>query len=144
MPTINALCLSEIKGVAKKPVAEVEVIADFGFKNDAHAGKWHRQVSLLGRENIDAFIKKGAPVVDGSFGENMIIEGIDLWHLPIGTQLVSGDIRLEVTQIGKKCHKGCAIRDIVGDCIMPREGIFTKVLSGGRLKVGDEIHVLPQ
>lgn len=114
-----------------------------GLKNDAHAGNWHRQVSLLSNEKISDFIKKGGNVDQGDFGENLIVEGIDLAKLPIGTKLkINENILLEVTQIGKECHSHCAIFHTVGDCIMPREGIFTIVLKGGIVKIGDEISVV--
>jgi molybdenum cofactor synthesis domain-containing protein len=114
-----------------------------GIEGDAHAGNWHRQVSLLGLEKIEAFRAKGADVEFGAFGENLVIEGFDFRHLPVGTRFRIGDVLLEMTQIGKECHKGCAIRQQVGDCIMPREGIFGRVLHGGEVKVGDELELVP-
>lgn len=140
---IKALCTSEKRGTAKKDMKEAEFIEDFGIKGDAHAGKWHRQISLLSYEQVEEFRRRGADVDDGAFGENILAEGIDFKTLPIGTKIkTSSDVLLEVTQIGKKCHSECEIYKQVGDCIMPREGIFAKVLHGGRLKVGDKLFVL--
>jgi MOSC domain-containing protein YiiM len=109
------------------------------LKGDAHAGSWHRQVSLLSLQKIDAFRGKGAEVVDGDFGENLVVAGIDFSALPVGTLLRCGEALLEMTQIGKECHSHCAIFKRMGDCIMPREGVFAKVLRGGIIKTGDEI-----
>jgi TatD DNase family protein len=139
---IVAVCISEKKGTAKINVGQAEMVENHGLKGDAHAGNWHRQVSLLSFEKIEAFKKKGVLVKDGAFGENLIVEGIDLKELPIGTKLMVNNIELEVTQIGKECHSHCAIYEAVGDCIMPREGIFARVLKGGRIKSGDEIKVV--
>ena len=137
-----AICISEKKGTQKRNVHEALFIEDFGLENDAHAGKWHRQVSLLSYEKIQDFKKKGAPVEDGAFGENLIVSGIDFKNLPVGTRFQCGDVVLEMTQIGKECHNGCEIYKIMGDCIMPREGVFAKVLCGGRIREGDELTVL--
>ncbi|MCT4620558.1 MAG: MOSC domain-containing protein [Marinisporobacter sp.] len=142
MGKIVAVCISEKKGTAKINVGQAEMVENHGLKGDAHAGNWHRQVSLLSFEKIEAFKKKGVLVKDGAFGENLIVEGIDLKELPIGTKLMVNNIELEVTQIGKECHSHCAIYEAVGDCIMPREGIFARVLKGGRIKSGDEIKVV--
>ena len=142
MGKVMAVCISEKKGTQKKNVHEALFIEDFGLENDAHAGKWHRQVSLLSYEKIQDFKKKGAPVEDGAFGENLIVSGIDFKNLPVGTRFQSGDVVLEMTQIGKECHNGCEIYKIMGDCIMPREGVFAKVLCGGRIREGDELTVL--
>lgn len=142
MGNIIAVNVSEKKGTQKKNVHSAKLIEDWGIENDAHAGKWHRQVSLLSYEKIEDFKAKGAPVDEGAFGENLIVRGIDLKHLPVGTRLQCGDVLLEVTQIGKQCHSGCEIYKIMGDCIMPREGIFTKVLKGGVISEGDEINVV--
>lgn len=141
MGTIKAICISEKKGTVKSAVETANLIEDFGIEKDAHAGKWHRQVSLLAYEKIEAFKKQGADVVDGDFGENLVVEGIDLAKLPVGTKLRSGDVVLEVTQIGKACHTHCEIYQRMGDCIMPKQGIFTRVLQGGTLKVGDDLGV---
>ena len=142
MGKVMAICISEKKGTQKRNVHEALFIEDFGLENDAHAGKWHRQVSLLSYEKIQDFKKKGAPVEDGAFGENLIVSGIDFKNLPVGTRFQSGDVVLEMTQIGKECHRGCEIYKIMGDCIMPREGVFAKVLHGGRIQEGDELTVL--
>lgn len=141
MGKVMAVCISEKKGVQKKNVHKAELIEDFGIKNDAHAGKWHRQVSLLSYEKIEAFKAKGAPVEDGSFGENLVVQGIDFKSCPVGTKFVCNDVVLELTQIGKECHSGCEIFKIMGECIMPREGVFTRVLHGGIIREGDEMTV---
>ena len=138
MGRIMAVNISEKKGTQKKNVHSAKVIEDWGLENDAHAGKWHRQVSLLSYEKIEDFKAKGAPVDEGAFGENLIVQGIDLRQLPVGTQLQCGEVLLEMTQIGKKCHSGCEIFKIMGDCIMPREGVFTKVIHGGLIREGME------
>ena len=138
MGKILALCISEKKGTLKTEINEANFIEDFGIENDAHAGKWHRQVSLLEFNKIDKKRKKGANVDFGAFGENIVLEGIELHTLPIGQLIKIGDVLLEVTQIGKKCHDKCQIYYQVGECIMPKNGIFTKVLKGGKVKVGDE------
>ena len=143
MATIAAVCISEKKGTQKVNVREGILIDDFGLKGDAHAGKWHRQVSLISKEKIDNFKARGVDIDDGAFGENIIVDGIDCAKLPVGTRLkINDDIILEVTQIGKECHSHCNIYKIVGDCIMPREGIFTVVIKGGKIKVGDRIEVV--
>ena len=142
MGKVIAVCISEIKGIQKTEVPEVKLVPDWGIEGDAHAGKWHRQVSLLGLEKIEAFRAKGAEVEFGAFGENVIVEGFDFRTLPVGTRFRSGDVLLELTQIGKECHTHCAIYHQVGDCIMPREGVFTKVLEGGVLRAGDEFEMI--
>ena len=143
MAKITAVCISEKKGTQKKNVYEGILIDDFGLQGDAHAGKWHRQVSLISKQKIDEFIARGGNVSQGDFGENIIVDGIDCAKLPVGNKLtINNDIILEVTQIGKECHSHCNIYHAVGDCIMPREGIFTIVIKGGKVKVGDEIEIL--
>ena len=142
MGKVMAINISENKGTQKKNIHSARLIEDFGIENDAHAGNWHRQVSLLSYEKIEEFKAKGASIQDGSFGENLIISGYDLKTLPIGTQLRCGEVLLEVTQIGKSCHSRCEIYKIMGDCIMPREGIFAKVLHGGVITEGDSIEVI--
>jgi MOSC domain-containing protein YiiM len=122
-------------------VDRAEFAVDHGLKGDAHAGKWHRQVSLLSLQKIDEFRERGAEVNDGAFGENLVVEGIDFRSLPVGTILRCGDVTLEMTQIGKECHSHCQIFKRMGDCIMPREGVFAKVLHGGIIAVGDELYV---
>lgn len=137
-----AVCTSQIKGVQKEKQASIELVVEHGIQGDAHAGKWHRQVSLLSYEKIEAFKERGADVNDGAFGENIVVSGIDLSALPVGTKMTCGDVELEVTQIGKECHHHCAIYHAVGDCIMPREGIFTRVIKGGVISNGDDIQVV--
>ena len=138
-----AVCISEKKGTQKKNIHEAVVIEDFGIEKDAHAGKWHRQVSLLSYEKIEEFKANGAPLQDGAFGENLIVSGFDFKSLPIGTKFRCNDVLLELTQIGKQCHSGCEIYKIMGDCIMPREGVFTRVLHGGIIREGDELVIEP-
>jgi molybdenum cofactor synthesis domain-containing protein len=140
MGIIRAVCISGEKGTAKENVGEAEFIANHGLKGDAHAGNWHRQVSLLSLEKINAFRAKGARVADGAFGENLVVEGLNPESLPPGARLRCGNVLLEITQKGKECHNHCAIFKVMGDCIMPREGVFAKVLRGGKIKTGDEIH----
>lgn len=141
MGEVMGICISEKRGTAKVEVDEANLIEDFGIEHDAHAGNWHRQVSLLSFETREAFKARGAEIDDGAFGENIIVSGIDLIHLPVGTQIKSGDVLLEVTQIGKECHSHCEIYHRMGECIMPTNGIFTRVLHGGTLKKGDQIQV---
>lgn len=141
MGKIMAICISEKRGTQKKRIPEAELIAEFGIKEDAHGGKWHRQVSLLSYETIEAFKARGASVQDGAFGENIVVSGIDLIHLPVGTRLSCKEVLLEVTQIGKECHSHCEIYHKMGECIMPSNGIFTRVIHGGTIKIGDEINV---
>lgn len=123
MGVIKAVCTSDVKGIQKTEVPSVELRAEWGIDGDAHAGAWHRQVSLLPFEKIEDFKSKGAQVTNGSFGENLIVEGFDLRSLPIGTLFRCNDVVLELTQIGKQCHAHCAIYHTMGDCIMPREGV---------------------
>ncbi len=135
--------ISKKKGVRKENIPEGILIENHGFKGDAHAGDWHRQVSLLAIESIDKVRAKGLEVKPGDFAENITTSGIDLVNLPIGTKLEVGeDVLMEVTQIGKVCHTKCAIYYLAGDCVMPREGIFTKVLKGGTVKKSDPIVVV--
>ncbi len=142
MGKIMAVNISKKKGTRKVNVHSARFVEDFGLENDAHAGKWHRQVSLLSYEKIEEFKAKGAPVEEGAFGENLIVRGIDLRGLPVGTRLSCKDVILEVTQIGKECHSGCEIYKSMGDCIMPREGIFARVLRGGVISEGDEVRIM--
>ena len=142
MGKVIAVCTSKEKGVRKDNIKRGVLIEDFGLRNDAHGGAWHRQVSLLAIESIRKMRDKGLNVYPGDFAENITTQGIDLPHLPVGTQLTIGDkIILEVTQIGKKCHTGCAIFQQTGDCIMPKEGIFARVIRGGEIGVDDKIIV---
>lgn len=136
---VRGICISEKRGTKKKEIQEATFIKDFGIEQDAHAGNWHRQVSLLSLEKIDAFRERGADVDFGEFGENVIIEGFDFRSLPVGTRFHCNDVILEMTQIGKECHTHCQIYHSVGDCIMPREGVFAQVIQGGIIKVGDTI-----
>ena len=139
---VLAINVSVEKGVPKDSVPEAVLIEDFGIEGDAHAGKWHRQVSLLANESVDKMRDKGVVgLCSGKFAENITTEGIILWQIPIGSKLKIGETLHEVTQIGKECHHGCAIKQQVGECVMPKEGIFTRVLVGGTIKVGDEIVV---
>ncbi|MCK4240721.1 MAG: MOSC domain-containing protein [Candidatus Atribacteria bacterium] len=140
---ILAVCRSEKRGTVKSEIGEGLLIENFGLKYDAHTGKWHRQISLLGVESIDKMQSKGFKIKYGDFAENLTIEGIVLHQLPLGTKLKVGEnVLLEVTQIGKECHSDCEVRKKIGDCVMPREGIFARVLKGGKAKVGDDIEVL--
>ena len=138
MSKVLAICISKHKGTLNNEVSEANFIEEFGIEGDAHAGKWHRQVSLLAFEKIDDFRNKGGNVDFGAFGENLVVDGIELHKLPVGQQLQVGEVLLEVTQIGKECHDKCAIYYQVGECIMPKNGIFTRVLKGGKVKVGDQ------
>jgi len=139
---VLAISISETKGVPKTSIPEAMMIADFGIEGDAHAGKWHRQISLLANESVDKMRAKGVEgLCTGKFAENITTEGLNLWTIPVGSKLYIGQTVHEVSQIGKECHHGCAIKQQVGECVMPKEGIFTKVLVGGKVYVGDEIRV---
>ena len=140
---VVAVCISRNKGERKTPVDLVEVREHHGIAGDAHAGDWHRQVSLLARESIEKMQRMGLSVDAGDFAENITTQGIDLAALPVGTRLAVGETLLEVTQIGKECHTRCAIYHQAGDCVMPKEGIFARVLRGGTVKPDDAIEVLP-
>ena len=137
--TIRAVCVSPSRGTEKRPVERAVLIENHGIEGDAHAGSWHRQVSLLACDRVAEFNRHGGGVADGDFGENLLVEGIDLGRLPVGTLLKIGAAILRLTQIGKDCHSQCAIRRRVGDCIMPREGVFAEVLAGGEIRAGDTI-----
>ncbi|PLX93910.1 MAG: MOSC domain-containing protein [Desulfuromonas sp.] len=139
---VVAVCTSLAKGERKTPVAEVLLKEQHGIEGDAHAGPWHRQVSLLARESIDKMKAMGLDVDCGDFAENITTSGIHLPALPLGSRMRIGATTLEVTQIGKECHNRCAIFYQAGDCVMPKEGIFVKVLRGGRIAPGDEIEIL--
>lgn len=141
MGIVKAVCISEKKGTQKKDIKEAVFIEDFGIEKDAHAGKWHRQVSLLSYDRVEEFRQRGANIDDGAFGENLLVEGMDFKTYPIGTIFKCNDVLLELTQVGKKCHSECEIFYQVGDCIMPREGVFTVVLHGGIIRAGDELTV---
>jgi MOSC domain-containing protein YiiM len=144
MAKVIAVCTSEKKGTTKTPVPEITVQENYGVAGDAHADcTTHRQVSLLAEESIDKMRGKGLELNYGDFAENITTKGIDLLSLPIGTRLnVGKEVILEMTQIGKECHADCAIRQQIGDCIMPREGIFAKVIRGGKVKAGDNIEAV--
>jgi len=145
MAKVLAVNISEKKGEVKHPIEKGYFKENHGLVGDAHAGDWHRQVSLLGKESIDKMDMTKVPgTCLGKFAENITTEGVILFDLPIGTKLQIGETLMEVTQIGKECHLGCAIRKLVGDCIMPKEGIFAKVLVGGNIQAGDELTVLNQ
>ena len=136
---IEAICISSEKGVVKTTVDQAELRFAHGIVGDAHAGDWHRQVSMLATESI-AKMKAILPdLADGAFAENIVVSGLELKSLPIGTKIHLGETVLELTQIGKECHYGCAIREATGDCVMPREGIFCKVLEGGMIQPGDSV-----
>ena len=138
--SVVAVSVSDRKGVKKTNIDSGCLIENFGLENDAHSGEWHRQVSLLAVESIKKIKDKGLDVGPGDFAENITIEGIRLWELPIGKRLkLGGDAVAEVTQIGKECHSRCAIYHQVGDCVMPREGIFVRILSGGIIEPGDMV-----
>lgn len=139
MGVLRGICISDIRGIQKTEVSEAELIADWGIEGDAHAGKWHRQVSLLSHEKIEEFRARGAEVDNGAFGENLIVEGYDFKNLPVGSVFHIGNAVLKMTQIGKECHSHCQIYKKMGDCIMPREGVFAEVVRGGHIKVGDEV-----
>jgi MOSC domain-containing protein YiiM len=142
MARVEAVCISENKGERKKPVASVAVRVNHGIVGDAHAGEWHRQVSLLATESIAKMRALGLDVNSGDFAENITTSGIELVSLPVGTRLQVGETLLEVTQIGKECHTRCAIYYQAGDCVMPKEGIFARVLTGGMVRPGDEIQTV--
>jgi MOSC domain-containing protein YiiM len=141
MAKIISVNISKTTGNAKQPVDSVTLEKDHGFQGDAHARDWHRQVSLLAMESIAKMSETLPGLTPGSFAENITTEGLDLVNLPIGTRLVSGKVELEITQIGKKCHSKCNIYEKAGGCIMPTEGVFAKVISGGVLKKGDEMNI---
>ena len=142
MGKVIAVCTSERKGIQKTSVPEIKVIEDWGIEGDAHAGKWHRQVSLLSFDKIEDFRARGAEVENGAFGENLVVQGIDFATLPIGTKFGCNDVVLELTQIGKECHNGCEIFKKMGKCIMPTNGVFTKVIHGGVISEGDAFEVI--
>lgn len=143
MGILRAICISEKRGIEKTEVPEAEIKKEWGICHDAHGGNWHRQISLLSGEKIDEFRSRGADIANGAFGENLIIEGYDLRALPVGTRFRIGEVLLELTQIGKECHSHCEIYKRMGDCIMPREGVFAVVIEEGHIKKGDPVTVLP-
>lgn len=140
---VRAVCTSPERGTLKQNIHTAEFLKNHGILGDAHAGNWHRQVSLLSAEKIQAFRAKGAHVEYGAFGENLVVSGIDFASLSVGTRFSCNGVLLEMTQIGKECHSHCAIYEQVGECIMPRQGVFAKVLKGGIISEGDRMTVLP-
>lgn len=141
MAQVVSVCISEKKGTKKHPVAEISLRPHHGIVGDAHAGDWHRQVSLLANESVDRMRKEGLTLAAGDFAENILTEGITLRTLPVGTVLRAGEVRLKVTQIGKECHNDCEIRRMTGMCVMPTDGIFAVVLNEGVIRPGDQIEV---
>ncbi|MDL2217030.1 MOSC domain-containing protein [Christensenellaceae bacterium OttesenSCG-928-M15] len=143
MASVVSVNISEKKGTFKKPIEEGRLKKDFGIEGDAHGGKWHRQISLLGHESIEKMIAQGAgDLKPGMFAENVTTEGIELYTLPVGTRLMLGDCLVEVTQIGKECHQHCEIYKKVGSCVMPLEGIFVRVLEEGTIRPGDRVEIV--
>ena len=142
MGNVLAVCVSTEKGTQKQNVGTAVFVEDWGIEGDAHAGKWHRQVSLLSHEKIEAFRARGAQVEDGAFGENLVVSGIDFRSLPLGTKFQCNDVVLELTQFFFNDTATTEIYKIMGDCIMPREGVFTRVLHGGSISVGDTLRIL--
>ena len=143
MGEILAVCISDKRGIQKKPVPSIDCTLDHGIRGDAHAANWHRQISLLADESVETMRGSGIEIGPGDFAENVLTRGIELKHLPIGRRLRAGNSVLEVTQIGKECHHGCAIYQAIGDCVMPREGIFCIVIEEGTIRPGDSIDVIP-
>ena len=140
---VKAICVSEKKGTEKHRVASAHLRPNHGIEGDAHAGGWHRQVSLLPYGQVEEFNSRGANVEHGAFGENLVVEGIDFKSLPVGSRFLVGTTELRMTQIGKECHSHCAIYKRMGECIMPREGVFAEVLKEGDIATGDTLAVLP-
>ena len=134
---IVSLNISDEKGEKKRPVDSIRLRGGHGIEGDAHAGDWHRQVSLLAEEDIDHMRERLPDLMPGDFAENITTRGVDLPSLPVGTRLVRGDVELEITQIGKECHDGCAIMEQAGECVMPKKGIFAKVIKGGEIRRED-------
>jgi len=141
MANVVAVCISERKGIRKHAVPWIEVRREHGIVGDAHAGNWHRQISLLAQESADRMRAMGLTLTAGAFAENIVTAGIDLKNLPVGTLLRVGETLLQVTQIGKECHNDCAIKKTTGTCVMPTEGIFAIVVEEGRIQAGDTISV---
>ncbi len=139
---IKAVCISDVRGIQKRNVGEANLSIGWGVEDDAHGGEWHRQVSLLSYDKIQEFNSLGAGVKHGDFGENLVVEGIDFRCLPVGTLLRCGEAVLKITQIGKECHNHCQIYNKMGDCIMPREGVFARVIQDGSISVGDRMEVI--
>lgn len=142
MGRIVAICVSSQKGLQKMEIPEAFVVENHGISGDAHAGTWHRQISFLDKEAIDEFKSRGAEVTNGAFGENFIVEGIDIQNQKIGAWLKCGEVIFEITQFGKACHDHCVIYKKMGECIMPKKGTFAKVIKGGTIRKGDEIEIM--
>ena len=143
MAKVVSINISTEKGVVKLPVDKADIKIDHGICGDAHAGNWHRQISMLAKESIDKMVDKGFDHLKfGDFAENITTEGIEVYTLPVGTRIKIGECEVEVTQIGKKCHGGCEIKRTTGDCVMPREGIFVKVIKEGTITVNDNVEVI--
>ena len=143
MGKVRAVCISEKRGTQKKNIESAVFVENWGIEGDAHAGNWHRQISLLSEETIAAFKARGAEVTDGAFGENLVVSGYDFTKFPIGTRFTCKDVVLELTQIGKECHHGCEIFQKMGECIMPKEGVFARVIREGIIRPGDVMRVEP-
>lgn len=139
MGRIEAICASVGKGTPKTARESAVLVENHGIEGDAHAGSWHRQISLLAQERVEEFRRRGAEVRSGDFGENLVVSGLDLDAMAPGDRLVCGDALLELTQFGKECHSHCRIFEAMGDCIMPRHGVFARVVRGGEIRVGDPI-----
>lgn len=144
MGKVTAICTSPARGTQKHQVPAARFTVEWGIEGDAHGGNWHRQVSLLSADKIAAFNARGANVQPGAFGENLVVEGFDFRALPVGTLLRCGDVLLEMTQIGKECHSHCEIFKRMGECIMPTQGVFARVLEPGEIRVGDEMEIQPR
>lgn len=144
MGKVIAVCTSEVRGIQKTNQRQGRFLPDFGVEHDAHGGDWHRQVSLLSADRVAEFNARGAQVESGAFGENLVVDGIDFRSLPVGSWLKCGEVLLEMTQIGKECHSHCQIYHKMGDCIMPREGVFARVLRGRIISMGDQMEVIPR
>jgi MOSC domain-containing protein YiiM len=142
MAVVTAVCISEKKGVQKRAVPEIKIRKNYGIEGDAHAGDWHRQISLLGEESVDKLRSHFPDLPAGAFAENILTRGITLYEIPVGTKPRVGETLLQVTQIGKECHASCAIRRVPGDCVMPREGIFAIVLEEGTIRAGDPVEIV--
>ena len=142
MARVKAVCISEKRGTRKTEVPSITVAVNHGIVGDAHAGDWHRQISLLAEESIDTMRRQGLELTPGSFAENVVTEGIELKELALGTKLKIGNTALEITQIGKECHNDCEIKRTAGKCVMPAEGIFAVVLTDGIIRPGDNIEIM--
>ncbi len=142
MAEITAICISEQKGTKKHEVPFAELITEHGILGDAHAGRWHRQVSMLSDEDVDTMRARGAVLSPGDFGENLLTRGISLTSLAVLTRVQVGSAVLEITQIGKECHSECEIKRMVGTCVMPTRGVFARVITGGIIRKGDRIEVI--